>query len=81
MEQPVFVYGTLKPGGKLYRHVADVVGDVKTARVQGRLYETPFGYPLLVPSGEEGVWVQGFLLQPKKGAQEELQEIIDCIEL
>ena len=53
-ETPIFVYGTLKPGEKMFRHISHTVRNAVPACVPGRLYETPFGYPLLNPApGEE----------------------------
>ncbi len=82
MALPIFVYGTLKPGGKLYHHVSASVREVLPARVPGRLYDTPFGYPLLAGAGQGGgEWVEGALLLAREGREAELEEIIDLIEL
>jgi len=57
----VFVYGTLKPGGRYYRQLC--AGKVECeipAIAQGRLYDLPLGYPAMV-SGSG--WVQGYRLQ------------------
>ena len=60
---PVFVYGTLKPGEKMFRHISHTVRDIVPATITGRLYETPFGYPLLVEPGlAEGPAISGVLL-------------------
>lgn len=57
----VFVYGTLKPGGKYYqRYCATAVVAFWPAIARGRLFALPAGYPAMTP-GED--WVRGFLLQ------------------
>jgi gamma-glutamylcyclotransferase (GGCT)/AIG2-like uncharacterized protein YtfP len=82
MEQPpVFVYGTLKPGEKMFRHISHVVREALPATITGQLYETPFGYPLLVgPGGEDSPLVSGVLLVPLEECYEEMLRIIDVIE-
>lgn len=56
--------------------------EVLPARVQGRLFDTPFGYPLLTKAGQpEGEWLEGCLLLAREGREEELEEIVDLIEL
>lgn len=78
---PVFVYGTLKPGEKLFHHICHAVKDVIPASIPGRLYDTPFGYPLLVnPGGEEESAILGVLLIPLEGAYDEMMDTIDAIE-
>ncbi|MDD3718058.1 MAG: gamma-glutamylcyclotransferase [Actinomycetota bacterium] len=78
---PVFVYGTLKPGEKMFRHISHTVRDIVPATITGRLYETPFGYPLLVEPGlAEGPAISGVLLVPLEGCYEEMVSIIDVIE-
>ncbi len=78
---PVFAYGTLKPGEKMFRHISHTVREAVPASIPGRLYETPFGYPLLVGPGEEGEPpVNGVLLVPLEGLYEEMIRIIDVIE-
>jgi len=80
-ETPVFVYGTLKPGEKMFRHISHTVKDAVPACVSGRLYETPFGYPLLVMSGaEDELLINGVLLTAAEGCYEEMIRIIDVIE-
>jgi gamma-glutamylcyclotransferase (GGCT)/AIG2-like uncharacterized protein YtfP len=78
---PIFVYGTLKPGEKMFRHISHTVREIVPATVRGRLYETPFGYPLLVEAdpGDEPI-VSGVLLLPLEGQYEEMVRIIDVIE-
>ncbi len=78
---PIFVYGTLKPGEKMFRHISHTVRDALPASIAGRLYETPFGYPLLVgPGGEEEPAINGVLLVPIEDLYEELVRIVDVIE-
>jgi len=78
---PVFVYGTLKPGEKMFRHISHTVRDAWPATITGRLYDTPFGYPLLVEPGSlEGPVVNGVLLIPLEDQYEEMVRIIDVIE-
>ncbi|NPV59112.1 MAG: gamma-glutamylcyclotransferase [Actinobacteria bacterium] len=78
---PVFAYGTLKPGEKMFRHICHTVRETIPASITGKLYETPFGYPLLVePGAEGGSPVNGVLLVPLEGMYEEMLRIIDVIE-
>ena len=78
---PVFAYGTLKPGEKMFRHISHTVKDTVPAIIPGRLYETPFGYPLLVGVGfDEEALVHGVLLIPLQDRYEEMVRIIDVIE-
>jgi len=78
---PVFVYGTLKPGEKLFHHISHTVREVIPAAIRGRLYDTPFGYPLLLnPGGEEEPFISGVLLVAGEGLGEEMLRIIDVIE-
>ncbi len=80
-ETPIFVYGALKPGEKMFRHISHTVRNAIPACVPGRLYETPFGYPLLIPSqGEEEGLINGVILLPLEGCYEEMVRIIDVIE-
>ena len=57
----VFVYGTLKPGGRYHQPLCqNDLTDALPAMVRGRLYDFPqLGYPAMVP-GED--WVKGFVL-------------------
>jgi gamma-glutamylcyclotransferase (GGCT)/AIG2-like uncharacterized protein YtfP len=82
MEQPpVFVYGTLKPGEKMFRHISHVIKGAIPATTTGRLYDTPFGYPLLVCTCEEDdPPINGVLLIPLDDCYEEMVRIIDVIE-
>ncbi len=78
---PVFAYGNLKPGEKMFRHISHTVREAIPACIPGRLYETPFGYPLLVEPGSDcGTLVNGVLLVPLEGLYEEMIRIIDVIE-
>jgi gamma-glutamylcyclotransferase (GGCT)/AIG2-like uncharacterized protein YtfP len=78
---PVFVYGTLKPGEKMFRHISHTVRDAVPATVSGYLYDTPFGYPLLVGPGAEGASaINGVVLVPLEEQYEEMVRIIDVIE-
>lgn len=57
----VFVYGTLKPGGRYWsRFCEGKVGEPVEAKVRGHLYDLPAGYPALVAGGED--WAQGYIL-------------------
>jgi gamma-glutamylcyclotransferase (GGCT)/AIG2-like uncharacterized protein YtfP len=78
---PVFVYGTLKQGEKLFHHISHTVRDIIPAVIQGRLYDTPFGYPLLVCSDDqESMPICGVLLIAGQGQYAEMMRIIDVIE-
>jgi gamma-glutamylcyclotransferase (GGCT)/AIG2-like uncharacterized protein YtfP len=58
----VFVYGTLKPGGFYWpRFCEGKVGPPVEAKVRGRLFHLPAGYPALVAGG--GEWARGFVLE------------------
>jgi gamma-glutamylcyclotransferase (GGCT)/AIG2-like uncharacterized protein YtfP len=56
-ETGLFVYGTLLSGGKNAGWLGGL--PVKEARVKGRLYRLPAGYPALVVEGEGQDWVEG----------------------
>lgn len=43
----VFVYGTLKRGGRYHARYCPTVIDAQSASVRGRLYHLPQGYPML----------------------------------
>ncbi len=60
-ELSVFVYGTLKPGGRYHRrYCGRALAQALPAVVKGSLYDFPqWGYPAMT-SGEE--WVKGYLL-------------------
>jgi gamma-glutamylcyclotransferase (GGCT)/AIG2-like uncharacterized protein YtfP len=78
---PVFVYGTLKPGERLFHHISHAVRDAMPAAIAGHLYDTPFGYPLLVdPGGAEDPLISGVILIPLEDLYEEMISIIDVIE-
>lgn len=78
---PVFVYGTLKPGEKMFRHISHLVKEAIPATILGHLYDTPFGYPLLMCPGEaDGIYINGVLLIPLEDMYEEMLRIIDVIE-
>ena len=61
-ELSVFVYGTLKPGGRFHRrYCAEFLTAARPALVKGELYDFPqLGYPALTPGDD---WVQGYLLK------------------
>lgn len=78
---PVFVYGTLKPGERMFHHISHTVRDAVPATLSGRLYDTPFGYPLLVgPDTEDEPTISGMLLIPLEDLYGEMVRIIDVIE-
>lgn len=58
----VFVYGTLKPGGRYHRrYCSEFLTAALPALVKGELYDFPqLGYPALTPGDD---WVQGYLLK------------------
>ncbi len=57
----VFVYGTLKPGGCYWPgFCVGKVGPPTVAKVRGRLFHLPMGYPALVAGDAE--WARGFVL-------------------
>lgn len=43
----LFVYGTLKQGERNFAHYCRGVRAIEPARVWGRLYDLPYGYPML----------------------------------
>jgi gamma-glutamylcyclotransferase (GGCT)/AIG2-like uncharacterized protein YtfP len=78
---PVFVYGSLKPGEKMFRHISHVVKETIPATILGHLYDTPFGYPLLLCPGEEDeLRINGVILIPLDDMYDEMVSIIDVIE-
>lgn len=63
----VFVYGTLKPGGRYWpRFCEGKVIDVALAKVRGELYDLHVGYPGVLFRGNG--WVEGCLLSFPKEA-------------
>lgn len=73
----VFVYGTLKPGGRYHRRYCETyLTEAIPALVKGRLYDFPaLGYPGMT-AGED--WVKGYLLkfvQDKAICREILQRL------
>ena len=78
---PVFVYGTLKQGEKLFHHISHTVKEILPAYIEGTLYDTPFGYPLLVCcNAEDPPRITGTLLIPLDDLYDEMVRIIDVIE-
>ena len=78
---PVFVYGTLKPDGRLFHHIAHAVREVVPASICGELYDTPFGYPLLLSAGDETCpLVSGVLIIALGELYDEMMRTIDVIE-
>lgn len=60
-EQTVFVYGTLKPGGRYWpRFCEGKVSCVVPARIRGELYDLGVGYPAYLERGKG--WVEGCVL-------------------
>ena len=61
-ELSVFVYGTLKPGGRYHqRYCGADLTEAIPALVKGRLYDFPqLGYPAMT-AGED--WVAGYVLE------------------
>jgi gamma-glutamylcyclotransferase (GGCT)/AIG2-like uncharacterized protein YtfP len=56
----LFVYGTLKPGGKGYRQFfGEQAIPACPAMTRGRLYDLPAGYPAMTVGDD---WVQGYVL-------------------
>lgn len=57
----VFVYGTLKPGGRYWQQYCEgKVLDPIPTKIHGTLYDMHVGYPGLRLGGDD--WVQGYLL-------------------
>jgi gamma-glutamylcyclotransferase (GGCT)/AIG2-like uncharacterized protein YtfP len=55
----VFVYGTLKPGQSNYpAYCGGAIATTQPAKVRGRLFDLPMGYPGMVASKD---WVKGYL--------------------
>lgn len=53
----VFVYGTLKPGGRYWpRFCEGKVSNLVAAKVRGQLFDLPVGYPALVAGGDDWAW-------------------------
>ncbi len=78
---PVFVYGTLKPEGRMFHHISHAVREMIPASINGVLYDTPFGYPLLIDAGDEGrPPVSGVLIVAVEESYEEMMRTIDTIE-
>jgi len=62
----VFVYGTLKPGGRYWPEFCEgkLAAEPVAAKVPGELYGLNLGYPGLVLKGES--WVRGYILEFSK---------------
>lgn len=61
----VFVYGTLKPGGRYWpQYCEGKVSQAIPAKIRGELYDLKVGYPGVLLRGE--AWVQGYLLSFEK---------------
>ncbi len=57
----VFVYGTLKPGGRYWPEFCEgKASDIRPAKVRGILYDLHVGYPGLRLGG--ATWTQGYCL-------------------
>jgi gamma-glutamylcyclotransferase (GGCT)/AIG2-like uncharacterized protein YtfP len=60
----VFVYGTLKPGGRYWpAFCAGKVDEPVPAKIRGELYDLHVGYPGLLLQGDS--WVSGYILNFK----------------
>ncbi len=57
----IFVYGTLKPGGRYHEeYCGQYLVEARVAIAPGHLYDFPkLGYPAMTPGGG---WVHGYLL-------------------
>lgn len=64
---PLFVYGTLQPGGQRHRAVAEAVRVVGPAVARGTLFRTPHGWPA-AQFVEDGAPLHGTLLAPVSAA-------------
>lgn len=77
----VFVYGTLKPGGRYWRRLC--AGRVKgcfPAWIQGQLFDLPVGYPAVVASEDADAVVHGFVLRFAPAEGEEVLQDLDDLE-
>jgi gamma-glutamylcyclotransferase (GGCT)/AIG2-like uncharacterized protein YtfP len=59
----VFVYGTLKPGGRYWPEfcAGKLAAEPLPAKIPGELYGLNLGYPGIILRG--GAWVQGYVLE------------------
>ena len=73
-----FVYGTLKPEGLYWPHVAALVAYWEPGQVQGKLYDTGLGYPAAI-FGEDGT-IDGILLFVIDAKVAQITAIMDEIE-
>lgn len=63
-DRSVFVYGSLKPGGRYWpEFCASKVDTPQAAKIRGELYDLHLGYPGLRRQGEG--WVHGYILSFK----------------
>jgi gamma-glutamylcyclotransferase (GGCT)/AIG2-like uncharacterized protein YtfP len=79
-ELAVFVYGTLKPGGRYHRrYCQSYLREALPAQVRGRLYDFPqLGYPAMT-AGDD--WVKGYLLLFGQGAAcQDILRRLDALE-
>jgi len=75
---PIFVYGTLKPGGVYHGRVSAWVVYALDASVRGEMYDTGLGYPAAVFGGNDVV--PGVLLHVPADALDRVLEVMDEIE-
>jgi gamma-glutamylcyclotransferase (GGCT)/AIG2-like uncharacterized protein YtfP len=77
----VFVYGTLKPGGRYHeRYCQPPASSAQLAKTKGQLYDFPqWGYPAMA-AGED--WVTGYLLTFRQPAETcaQLLQGLDALE-
>jgi gamma-glutamylcyclotransferase (GGCT)/AIG2-like uncharacterized protein YtfP len=78
---PVFVYGTLRPGQRLHRLVADAAATTRPAVLPGhQLYGTGMAFPYVTPATAGGRQVVGDLLDLDPDQYPEVLERLDGVE-
>ena len=75
-QQSVFVYGTLKPGGRYWQQYCEgKLSGLLEAKIRGQLYDLQVGYPGLLLGGAD--WVYGYVLQFAKRADFEQLDVLE----
>ena len=78
--QAVFVYGTMKPGHRLYPEIDQFVSESAPDSVPGTLFDTGHGYPCAVFDKDSDREIKGFVLRLVPGRAAEANAVIAEIE-
>jgi gamma-glutamylcyclotransferase (GGCT)/AIG2-like uncharacterized protein YtfP len=76
----IFVYGTLKPGGRYHDYIRDMVENPRNGTVKGELYDYYGKFPVLKPGEDANERVQGVMYHVKSEFTESIVHLLDQIE-